>query len=346
MNQEFKIDEQFRDLFPPLTKEEFEQLEKNIIRDGCREPIATWEGYIVDGHNRYNICTKHNIEFQSFVLGYDTKEEVIQWMIDTQLGRRNLTPIQRVAIAEKYRPIYKKLAEENLSKAGQSFSPKEGLLKSAKVDKIHVRDELAKIAGVGHDTYGKAKKILDYEKEKEDNQEDLTDKEKKIINDVKTGEKKVNTAYNELFDKGKVNVESKQESKYKSCLKCNKSKHILDFKDNMDICNECLEFINTPKEITQDYSKLNQEEQEVIKGMKTEKLVSDYLIVSEELLSIKNNIKEQIDIADNRIFERYNLPELMTIDDKNNSITYMDEIIQEANKLKNKLLNIIIKEND
>lgn len=139
--KDFKIDEQLRDLFPPLTSEEFDQLEKNILRDGCKDPLATWNGYIVDGHNRYKICQKHNIEFQVFILGYDTKEEIIQWMVDTQLGRRNLTPIQRISIAEKYRPIFIKQAKDNMSIGGGD--QKTGLKISANPinGKIHTRDE-------------------------------------------------------------------------------------------------------------------------------------------------------------------------------------------------------------
>jgi len=39
-------------------------------------------------------------------------------MLDIQLGRRNLSPIQRIKITEKYRPIYEKQVRENLIKAG------------------------------------------------------------------------------------------------------------------------------------------------------------------------------------------------------------------------------------
>ena len=44
-----------------------------------------------------------------------------KWMLDIQLGRRNLTPIQRIAVAEKYRPIYEKQAKENLKQAGNNY---------------------------------------------------------------------------------------------------------------------------------------------------------------------------------------------------------------------------------
>ena len=83
------------------------------------------------------------------------------------VGRRNLSPIQRIAVAEKYRPIYEKQARENQSKAG---GDKKSLLQNSSkaVDpenKIDVRAKLAKTAGVSTDTYSKGKKILDSDNE-------------------------------------------------------------------------------------------------------------------------------------------------------------------------------------
>ena len=114
--KELKIDPELKDLLPPLTDEEYKQLEKNIVENGFDKnfPIMEWHGFIVDGHNRYDICKKHNItDYVVGTLAYETKEEVMEWMLDIQLGRRNLSPIQRIAITEKYRPIYEKQAKEN-----------------------------------------------------------------------------------------------------------------------------------------------------------------------------------------------------------------------------------------
>jgi N6-adenosine-specific RNA methylase IME4 len=88
-----KIDDEFKSLIPPLTTEEFEQLEKNILAEGIREPIIVWSGYdiIIDGHNRYEIAQRHNLKYTTFGMGFDTRDEVIDWMINNQLGRRNLT---------------------------------------------------------------------------------------------------------------------------------------------------------------------------------------------------------------------------------------------------------------
>ena len=112
---------------------------------------------------------------------------VMEWMLDIQLGRRNLSPIQRIAITEKYRPIYEKQARENQSKAGgdkKSLSQKS----SKAVDpenKIDVRAKLAETAGVSTDTYSKGKKILD------SNNEEVKQR-------VLSGETSISAGYKEL----------------------------------------------------------------------------------------------------------------------------------------------------
>ena len=94
-------------------------------------------------------------------------KEVMEWMLDIQLGRRNLSPIQRIAIAEKYRSIYEKQAKENMSLGGGD--KKSGSQNSSTPinpqNKIDVRAKLAETAGVSTDTYSKGKKILDSDNE-------------------------------------------------------------------------------------------------------------------------------------------------------------------------------------
>lgn len=192
--KELKIDPELRDLLPPLTDDEYKQLEKNIVENGFDKnfPIMEWRGYIVDGHNRYSICQKHNIEYVVGTLAYETKEEVMQWMLDIQLGRRNLSPIQRIAVAEKYRPIYEKQAKENKSLNGgdKKSESQNSSTPISKENKIDVRAKLAKTAGVSTDTYSKGKKILD-----SDNEE--------LKNEVLSGEKSINAGYKELQNEEK-----------------------------------------------------------------------------------------------------------------------------------------------
>lgn len=99
-----KIDPEFENLLPPLTEEEFNNLEELILQDGeVRDPIITWNGTIVDGHNRWKIICKHpDIPWTSKEKKFTDKWEVIAWMILTQKGRRNLNSAQQSVLRTKY----------------------------------------------------------------------------------------------------------------------------------------------------------------------------------------------------------------------------------------------------
>lgn len=92
-----KIDPEFQGKIPPLTFEELEQLEKNIVNDGkVINPIIVWNGLIVDGHNRYAILQKHpDIPYTVHEKEFADRYEAIIWICKNQLGRRNLTPEQK-----------------------------------------------------------------------------------------------------------------------------------------------------------------------------------------------------------------------------------------------------------
>ncbi|MBO6273599.1 hypothetical protein J6O48_12595 [bacterium] len=99
-----EIKEKFKNLIPPLTSLEYEQLEENIIKNGCREPICIWNETIIDGHNRYEICHKNEIPFFiQEVPDIGTDEEAVVWICANQLGRRNLSEESRkMLIGERY----------------------------------------------------------------------------------------------------------------------------------------------------------------------------------------------------------------------------------------------------
>lgn len=90
--------QELSDFIVPLNKEEKEQLEQNILQEGCRDPLIVWDNNgemtLVDGHNRYAICQKHGIAYKIEVKDFKDLEEVKEWMINNQLGRRNLTQDQ------------------------------------------------------------------------------------------------------------------------------------------------------------------------------------------------------------------------------------------------------------
>jgi len=89
-----KIDPEFQALIPPLAPQERNQLEENLMSDGCRDPIVTWQGWLLDGHNRFEICTRLDIEYRVTSLDLADKAAALDWMDANQLGRRNLTPEQ------------------------------------------------------------------------------------------------------------------------------------------------------------------------------------------------------------------------------------------------------------
>jgi len=57
-------------------------------------PIVLWENLVIDGHNRYDICTRHDIPFDTVNKEFRSRDDVLVWIISTQVSRRNLTPIQ------------------------------------------------------------------------------------------------------------------------------------------------------------------------------------------------------------------------------------------------------------
>ena len=151
------IDEEFQKLIPPLTDDEYRQLEENCIKEGIREAILVWDRgddlVIVDGHNRYKIAREHNLKWNHKVMNFGSREEAKIWIVKNQLGRRNLLPQVRALLALKVEPLIAEKAKEKQIEAGGAVRQKS--------DKavIDTKKELAKIAGVSHDTIHKIKKI-------------------------------------------------------------------------------------------------------------------------------------------------------------------------------------------
>lgn len=89
-----RIDEDFRKMLPQLAAEELAELEASILSEGIREPLVVWRetGILIDGHNRLKIAEKHDLPYQTQELAFADREAVRDWIINNQLGRRNLTP--------------------------------------------------------------------------------------------------------------------------------------------------------------------------------------------------------------------------------------------------------------
>lgn len=181
-----KIDNEFKTLILPLTAEEYQGLEKSILAEGCRDSLIVWHDTLIDGHNRYEICTKHGIPYKTTSMEFENREKVIEWIILNQFGRRNLPAHERARLALRLKPVIAEKAKENKQEAANKMNASIGNNVSAEicqnVSAIETRQELAKVAGVSHDTITKVEKIE-------------SDAPAPIIEASRKGEISVNAAY-------------------------------------------------------------------------------------------------------------------------------------------------------
>ncbi|PVE43577.1 hypothetical protein [Limnohabitans planktonicus] len=98
--------EELKAYIDPLTPDEHEALERSILAEGCRDALVLWGEVLVDGHNRYGICQKHGLPFQTVQNPrFQSMEDVHLWMIDQHLGRRSVSDFQRGVLALRKREI-------------------------------------------------------------------------------------------------------------------------------------------------------------------------------------------------------------------------------------------------
>jgi hypothetical protein len=100
------VNEELKAYIDPLTPNEHAALERSILAEGCRDALVLWSDVLVDGHNRYGICQKHGLPFQTVQnTRFQSMEDVHLWMIDQHLGRRSVSDFQRGVLALRKREI-------------------------------------------------------------------------------------------------------------------------------------------------------------------------------------------------------------------------------------------------
>jgi len=185
-----RIDQEFKSLIPPLTAEEYAGLEESIVQEGCRDALVLWGNVLIDGHNRYEICTAHNIPFQTVQKDFADRDAAMLWMIDLQRGRRNLSKVDSILLAQKKTAILAAKAHENMSAGGgdkRSEAYKTGFVNIDKPEKhepFHVRKEIAKEAGVSTGTLAQF--------------EQVQRKKPELIDDIRKGAISINEAYKNI----------------------------------------------------------------------------------------------------------------------------------------------------
>lgn len=102
-NYKLNINENFRKLIPRLSSAELLQLEQSIIQNGCLEPIKVWNGTIIDGHNRYEICIRHQIKFVIQNVYFTNEYEAYSWICENELMKKNITEeTRKYLIGKRY----------------------------------------------------------------------------------------------------------------------------------------------------------------------------------------------------------------------------------------------------
>lgn len=183
------IDSEFQSLIPPLSDDEYERLEKSILAEGVRNPIVTWNGTIIDGHNRYRICDEHGIECPHVEREFESRDAAKIWIIENQFGRRNLSKYDRSVLALQLEPLYAAEAKRKQTASLRRGSESPVSQKSDERETpIRTDEQLAKLAGTSRDTIRKVKVI---EREAEGGNETAIEAREA----VRSGERSINAAY-------------------------------------------------------------------------------------------------------------------------------------------------------
>lgn len=112
------INEELRSFIDPLTPVEYAALERSLLADGCRDALVLWRDVLIDGHNRYDICTKHGIPFRTVNNDkFDSLEDVMLWVIDNNLARRSVSDFQRGMLALRKKEIVAARAAQRAAEA-------------------------------------------------------------------------------------------------------------------------------------------------------------------------------------------------------------------------------------
>ena len=185
------VDAEFAALIPPLSAEERQQLEENIVEHGgARDPLVVWASKgtmtLLDGHNRYQICTRLDLPFEIEEMRFSDRSHAEEWIIRNQFGRRNLSAYVRTQLALRLEETIAARNKER-KRGGQG-----GVLlpKNSAEAKSETRVEVAKAANVSHDTVAKVKKIDAAEKAGKVNAE--------TVAKLRTGEVSINRVVRDL----------------------------------------------------------------------------------------------------------------------------------------------------
>ena len=258
--KQIEINQELKKLIQPLSTEEFNILEQSIINDGCRDSIILWNTTLVDGHNRFDICNKHNIPFNTIQMEFENIEYVKEWIILNQFGRRNISLYERALLANILKDIEQArfTEKQNKLKAEIKLKIEEGPHTGADLEQPSITDNHEKKLVTDRAT-GEIKSTV------KDSREILADKagvsyhiiddvkkieksgDEEIISAVKTGSIKISEAAL-LVDK---DVNQKSLAKVKAAIEIIKNetndKTQEELKEGKKVVNEVMKEIKADK---------------------------------------------------------------------------------------------------
>ena len=192
-----RIDKEFESLIPPLSDDEFRQLEENCVKEGIRDALVVWkvpngDQILIDGHNRWKISAKHGgIPFQIKEMKFDLREDAKAWIIRNQIGRRNIDTWVKFDLLKALEPIEKAEAKKRMSEGGKGKEIFPDL-------KGQSRDALGAKIGISGKQYDKMKAIDDSDDEK-------------VKQAVRAGDMSINQGYREVKGLNKTNRQAQKE---------------------------------------------------------------------------------------------------------------------------------------
>ena len=152
------INDELRSFVDPLTDIEYAALERSLLAEGCRDALVLWQDTLIDGHNRYEICRKHNIEFRTVQNNsFASIEDVMLWMIDNHLARRSVSDFQRGLLALRKKEIVTARMAQKMAEEPPEPSPDD--IDSRPPPPWNTREEVAKAARVSSNTISQIERI-------------------------------------------------------------------------------------------------------------------------------------------------------------------------------------------
>lgn len=154
------INEELRAYIDPLTEDEFAALERSLLSEGCRDALVLWGDLLVDGHNRYGICQKHEIPFNTIQNHtFQTMDDVRLWMIDNHLGRRSVSDFQRGVLALRKKEIVSVRAAQSQAQRSSVEPAADDVSVQSEGEPPWTREAVARAARVSSATLGQIEKI-------------------------------------------------------------------------------------------------------------------------------------------------------------------------------------------